>query len=238
MMTDSSHDRSHDATILVVEDEPRLVRLIRAVLESAGYRVDVVHNGVVALQRLAVDPPDLVLLDLMLPGSLDGYAICERIRSFSMTPVIMLTARVHEDDKLRGFAAGTDDYITKPFSARELLARVQAVLRRSQTDQSTPAVVAVGGISINFASLEVTSAGEPVHLTPTERKLLMALARHPGRAMTHTELLTEVWGLEYRDEVDYLRTYVRYLRRKLEPDPANPRYLITVPGTGYLLASD
>lgn len=226
------------ATILVVEDEPRIVRLIRAVLESAGYRVDVVHDGLLALERVAVDPPDLVLLDLMLPGSLDGHAICERIRGYSMTPVIMLTARVHEDDKLRGFAAGADDYITKPFSARELIARVQAVLRRSRSDETTPAIVDVGGMSINFAALEVTSGGQPVHLTPTERKLLMALARHPGRVMTHTDLLTEVWGSEYRDEVDYLRTYVRYLRRKLEPDPANPRYLITVPGTGYLLAAE
>jgi two-component system, OmpR family, KDP operon response regulator KdpE len=237
-MTDAQRRQAIPATVLVVEDEPRLVRLIRAILESDGYRVDVVHDGESALERIALAPPDLVLLDLLLPGSLDGYAICERIRGFSMTPVIMLTARVQEDDKLRGFDAGADDYITKPFSARELLARVHAVLRRSRTQDTTPAIVDVGSISINFAAQEVTSGGESVHLTPTEFKLLVALARHPGRAMTHTALLTEVWGAEYRDEIDYLRTYIRYLRRKLEPDPASPRYLITVPGTGYRLEPD
>ncbi|HUG15616.1 MAG TPA: response regulator transcription factor [Thermomicrobiales bacterium] len=230
--------RMPPASILVVEDEPRLVRLIRAVLETDGHRVDVAHDGEAAIERVALDPPDLVLLDLLLPGSLDGYEICERIRSFSMVPVVMLTARAHEDDKLRGFEAGADDYITKPFSARELLARVQAVLRRSRTTSDTPPVVDVGGISINFAAREVTSGGEPIHLTPTEFRLLMALAMHPGRAITHTALLTEVWGPEYRDEIDYLRTYIRYLRRKLEPDPKNPRYLITVPGTGYRLAQE
>jgi two-component system, OmpR family, KDP operon response regulator KdpE len=237
-MTDAQRRQAIPATVLVVEDEPRLVRLIRAILESDGYRVDVVHDGESALERIALAPPDLVLLDLLLPGSLDGYAICERIRGFSMTPVIMLTARVQEDDKLRGFDAGADDYVTKPFSARELLARVHAVLRRSRTQDTTPAIVDVGSISINFAAQEVTSGGESVHLTPTEFKLLVALARHPGRAMTHTALLTEVWGAEYRDEIDYLRTYIRYLRRKLEPDPASPRYLITVPGTGYRLEPD
>jgi two-component system, OmpR family, KDP operon response regulator KdpE len=225
-------------TILVVEDEPRLVRLFRAVLEGAGYRVIAVHDGERALAQVAVEAPDLVLLDLLLPGPLDGYAVCERLRSFSMIPVIMVTARVREDDKLRGFQAGADDYVTKPFSAKELLARVQAVLRRSRTTAASPAVVELGDIVINLASQQVTSGGAPLHLTPTEYRLLMALARHPGHVMTHSELLTEVWGGEFRDEVEYLRTYIRYLRRKLESDPANPRILLTVPGTGYRLATD
>jgi two-component system, OmpR family, KDP operon response regulator KdpE len=222
-------------SILVVEDEPRLVRLFRAVLESAGYRVTAVHEGARAIDALALDAYDLVLLDLLLPGGMDGFTVCERIRSFTLVPIIMVTARAHEDEKLRGFQLGADDYITKPFSARELLARVQAVLRRSRTQASSPPVVELGDVVINLAAQQVTANGQPVHLTPTEYRLLMALARHPNHVMTHTALLTEVWGAEYRDEVDYLRTYVRYLRRKLEADPTDPQFLVTVPGTGYRL---
>ena len=226
------------AKILIVEDEARLVRLIRAVLETQGYKVTVAPTGERALSAVALEMPDLVLLDLRLPGGMDGFEICRRIREFSMVPVVMLTASAREEEKLEGFDAGADDYITKPFSARELLARVQAVLRRTQVKQDSPAVIEVGELSINLASQRVSVAGEPVHLTPTEYRLLLALARQPDRVMTHTALLTEVWGIEYRDEVDYLRTYIRYLRQKLEPDPANPRYLITRPGVGYSLSTE
>jgi two-component system KDP operon response regulator KdpE len=214
-----------------------LTKLVADILEAGGYRVLVAHDGERALEQVALEAPDLILLDLLLPGPLDGYAVCERLRTFSMIPVIMVTARVREDEKLRGFEAGADDYVTKPFSAKELLARVQAVLRRSRTTAASPPVVEFGDITINLASQQVTSGGAPVHLTPTEYRLLMALARHPDHVMTHTELLVEVWGAEFRDEIDYLRTYVRYLRRTLEPDPANPRYLLTVPGIGYRLAT-
>ncbi len=227
-----------DAKVLVVEDEARLVRLIRAVLETQGYRVTVAPTGERALEHVALETPDLVLLDLRLPGGMDGFEICRRIREFSMVPVVMLTASAREEEKLEGFDAGADDYITKPFSARELLARVQAVLRRTQVKQDSPAVIEVGELTINLASQRVSVAGEPVHLTPTEYRLLLALARQPDRVMTHTALLTEVWGIEYRDEVDYLRTYIRYLRQKLEPDPSNPRYLITRPGVGYSLSTE
>ncbi|HEX5166300.1 MAG TPA: response regulator transcription factor [Thermomicrobiales bacterium] len=226
------------ARILVVEDEARLVRLIRAVLETQGYRVTVVPTGERALAQVALEMPDLVLLDLLLPGGMDGFEICRRIREFSMVPVVMLTASAREEEKLAGFDAGADDYITQPFSARELLARIQAVLRRTQVKQDSPAVIEIGELSINLASQRVSVAGEPVHLTPTEYRLLLALARQPDRVMTHTALLTDVWGIEYRDEVDYLRTYIRYLRQKLEPDPANPRYLITRPGVGYSLSTE
>ncbi len=226
-----------DAKILVVEDEARLVRLIRAVLESQGYRVTVTPTGERALEQVALEMPDLVLLDLRLPGGMDGFEICRRIRAFSMVPVVMLTASAREEEKLAGFDAGADDYITKPFSARELLARVQAVLRRTQVKQDSPAVIEVGELTINLASQRVSVSSEPVHLTPTEYRLLLALARQPDRVMTHTALLTEVWGIEYRDEVDYLRTYIRYLRQKLEPDPKHPRYLITRPGVGYSLST-
>jgi two-component system KDP operon response regulator KdpE len=227
-----------DAKILVVEDEARLVRLIRAVLETQGYKVTVAPTGERALDAVALEMPDLVLLDLRLPGGMDGFEICRRIREFSMVPVVMLTASAREEEKLAGFDAGADDYITKPFSARELLARVQAVLRRTQVKQDSPAVIEVGDLTINLASQRVSVAGDLVHLTPTEYRLLLALARQPDRVMTHTALLTEVWGIEYRDEVDYLRTYIRYLRQKLEPDPANPRYLITRPGVGYSLSTE
>lgn len=229
---------AHGARILVVEDEARLVRLIRAVLETQGYRVTVVPTGQRALDQVALEMPDLVLLDLRLPGGMDGFEICRRIREFSMVPVVMLTASAREEEKLAGFDAGADDYITKPFSSRELLARVQAVLRRTQVKQDSPAVIEVGDLTINLASQRVSIAGESVHLTPTEYRLLLALARQPNRVLTHTALLTEVWGSEYRDEVDYLRTYIRYLRQKLEPDPSHPRYLITRAGVGYSLSTE
>lgn len=226
------------ATILVVEDEPRLARLIQAILESADYQVLIAPDGDGAIEQVVLETPDLVLLDLLLPGHLDGYAVCQRIREFSMVPVIMVTARIREDEKLRGFEAGADDYITKPFSAKELLARVQAVLRRSRVQADSPARLRLGDLVIDLAAQQVTNAGQPVHLTPTEYRLLVALARHPNQVITHADLLAEVWGAEYRDEVDYLRTYIRYLRQKLEPDPASPRYLLTSPGFGYRLAPD
>ncbi|RIK41868.1 MAG: DNA-binding response regulator [Chloroflexi bacterium] len=226
------------ARVLVVEDEPRLVQLLRAILEAAGYRVQVVSTGERALEHVALDMPDLILLDLQLPGQLDGFAVAERLRGFSMTPIIMVTAYGREEERLRGFAAGADDYITKPFSARELLARVQAVLRRTQVQADSPARVELGKLSINLATQQVSMGDEPLRLTPTEFRLLTTLARHPNQVLTHTELLTDVWGAEYRDEIDYLRTYIRYLRRKIEPDPANPRYLLTQPGVGYRLATE
>lgn len=224
--------------ILVVEDEPRLVRLIRTILESADYEVIAVHDGERAIEQVALENPDLVLLDLLLPGHLDGFAVCQRIRGFSMVPVIMLTARTSEAEKLRGFEVGADDYITKPFSAKELLARVHAVLRRSLVQADSPGKVQLGDLVVDLAAQQVTSHGTVVHLTPTEFRLLITLARHPNQVMTHTDLLTEVWGFEYRDEVDYLRTYIRYLRQKLEPDPAHPQFLVTTPGVGYRLATE
>jgi two-component system KDP operon response regulator KdpE len=226
------------ATILVIEDEPGLVRLLRSILEAAKYQVRVASDGERALEQIALDPPNLVLLDLLLPGQLDGYAVCERIREFSMVPVIMVTARAREEEKLRGFEVGADDYVTKPFSARELLARVQAVLRRSLVQADSPARLRLGDLVIDLAAQQVSSSGKAVHLTPTEFRLLVTLARQPDRVISHSSLLTEVWGPEYRDEVDYLRTYMRYLRQKLEPDPAHPRYLLTTPGVGYRLATE
>ncbi|HAX23858.1 MAG TPA: response regulator transcription factor [Thermomicrobiales bacterium] len=224
--------------ILVVEDEPALVRLLRSILEAAHYQVRIAPDGKRALEQVALEAPDLILLDLLLPGQMDGYEVCRRIREFSMIPVIMVTARAHEDERLRGFEAGADDYVTKPFSARELLARVKALLRRSQVPASTLPRIRLGELEVDIAAHQVVGHTAPVHLTPTEMRLLVVLARHANRVVPHTSLLTEVWGPEYRDEVDYLRTYVRYLRQKLEPDPTNPRYLITTPGVGYRLVTD
>lgn len=229
-------DATARATILVVEDEPRLARLIESILRTARFNVMTADTGESALERTALDAPDLILLDLLLPGDLDGFQVCQRVREFSLVPIIMLTARAREEDKLRGFELGADDYLVKPFSARELLARVQAVLRRSLGVPRGPARISHGTLTIDLAAHRVTVDDQEVHLTPTEYRLLLALARQPGRVLPHEHLLSEVWGAEYRNEVEYLRTYIHYLRQKLEPDPANPRHLLTQPGVGYLLA--
>jgi two-component system, OmpR family, KDP operon response regulator KdpE len=230
-------ERDHPATILVVEDEPRLVRLVETLLTSIGHRVVVANDGQTAVELAAVEAPDLIILDLLLPGSMDGFEVCQRVRSFSMTPIIMLTARTREPDKLRGFSVGADDYVTKPFSAKELLARVRAVLRRSQGAAEPTGKIQINDLVINQATYSVSVAGEEISLTPTEYRLLLTLAKHPNQVITHEVLLSEVWGAEYRDELAYLRTYIRYLRSKIEPDPAHPRFIQTRSGIGYYLAS-
>ena len=224
-------------TILVVEDEPRLVRLIETLLESIGYRVVVANEGVTAVELAALEAPSLIILDILLPGAIDGFEVCRRVREFSMTPIIMLSARTREADKLRGFELGADDYMTKPFSARELLARAQAVMRRGQRPDEARGEIQVDNLVINQATYTVTVAGEEIRLTPTEFRLLLTLARHPDQVVTHGDLLASVWGPEYRDEVAYLRTYIRYLRNKLEPVPTEPRYIKTRTGIGYYLAA-
>jgi DNA-binding response OmpR family regulator len=230
-LTQRSDQRKH---VLVVDDDHRMRRLLRLNLESAGYRVVTVDQGEAALDAAQLDPPDLVLLDVMMPG-MDGFSCLQRLREFSQVPVIFLTAKGEEADKVHGLDLGGDDYLTKPFGPAELLARVRAALRRQPG--ATPATtLVVGDLTINLARRRVIRAGEEIRLTPTEYKLLYELASHPGRVMLHTDLLARVWGAEYRDEVDYLWTYVRYLRNKLEPDPAHPRYILSEPGVGYMLA--
>jgi two-component system KDP operon response regulator KdpE len=224
------------ARILVVDDDPLIVRLVRLHLERAGHDVLSAATGQEALDVTADELPDLVILDLMLPG-LDGYEVCRRIRTFSLAPVIMLTAKGEQADKLRGFEMGADDYLTKPFAPQELLARVNAVLRRSQQGASstTPAVVRCGDIAIDLVRRRVTVKDEAVRLTPTEFQLLQQLAVNAGKVLSHTELLTKVWGAEYRDDRDYLWAYIRHLRRKLEPDPEHPTHIRSEPGYGYVL---
>lgn len=222
--------------ILIVEDQPRVVRLVSEVLRAVGYQVLIAGDGKRALETVSLEQPDLVLLDVLLPGGMDGYEICRRLREFSAVPIIMLTAKARDTDVLTGFDAGADDYLTKPFNAKELLARVKAVLRRSQRpEEVTTTTFACGDLEIDYARHVVTRRGEAVPLTRTEYALLRELALNCNRVLSHPDLLTAVWGVEYRDELDYLRAYVRYLRRKIEPDPSNPRYLVTLPGVGYML---
>lgn len=223
--------------ILVVDDEPRVVRLVSEVLGGVGYQVVAATRGESAIEMVALEQPDLVLLDIRLPGDLDGYEVCRRIREFSDLAVIMLTAKAQESDILSGFDAGADDYLTKPFSAKELVARIRAVLRRTQRPEEVTAIAfACGELEINFARHTVERFGEAVSLTRTEYALLRQLALNANRVMLHEDLLTRVWGPEYRDDVDYLRAYIRYLRLKLEPDPSDPQYILTSPGVGYMLA--
>jgi two-component system KDP operon response regulator KdpE len=231
-----------DATVLVVDDEPRYVRWITVNLRASGYRVLTAADGQTALDLTAGERPDLVLLDVGLPV-LNGLEVCRRIREFSTVPIIMLTAKAAkaaEADKVAGLDAGADDYLPKPFGPPELMARMRAVLRRARyaeapTDEP---VFRHGDLAIDFTRHAVTRGGAPVTLTPTEYKLLVQLARHAGRVLVPEELLTAVWGPEYRDETQHVRLYVSRLRRKIEPDPEQPRYVLTKPGIGYWFASE
>lgn len=226
-----------DPRILVVDDEPKLVRLLREVLGATGFTVLATGRGPEAIEMIAVEQPDLVLLDIVLNGEMDGYAVARRVREFSEVPIIMLTAKAREEDLLRGFEAGADDYLTKPFSAKELLARVRAVLKRAQREPVGPAEAELhcGPLSIDQARRRVLLNHAEVHLTRTEYDLLHVLATHANQVMLHEQLLTAVWGQEYRDDLEYLRAYVRYLRQKLEADPAHPALIVTSPGVGYML---
>ena len=222
--------------IVVIDDDPLVVRLIRANLERNGFDVLDAPDGDKGLGLVASEMPDLVILDIMLPV-MDGYEVCRRIRDFSLVPVVMLTARGEQVDKLLGFEMGADDYLTKPFAPAELLARVKAVLRRSQlgAPSTATAVIQCGEVSIDLVRRRVSRSGEPVALTKTEFGLLQELAQNAGKTLSHTELLTRVWGSEYRDDRDYLFAYVRRLRRKLEADPEHPALILSQVGYGYRL---
>lgn len=223
--------------ILVVDDEPRVVRLVSEVLKAVGYQVIAAASGEPAIEMVALEQPDLVLLDILLPRGPDGYEVCRRIREFSEVPVIMLTAKAQETDVLQGFDVGADDYLTKPFSAKELVARVKAVLRRTQRpEEMVTSTLTCGELEINFARRTIKVRSEKVSLTRTEYALLRQLALNANRVMLHQDLLTTVWGPEYRDDIDYLRAYIRYLRQKLEENPREPQYILTTPGVGYMLA--
>ncbi len=220
--------------ILAVDDEARMVRFIRLNLEHDGFQVVEAYNGSQAMEQIRTNLPDLVLLDVMMPD-IDGFEVLRMIRETNNIPVIMLTAKGDEEDRIRGLELGADDYITKPFSPRELVSRVRAVLRRTDTTTtSTRDIIEVDDrLKIDFNRREVWVDGELIKLRPTEYRLLYHLVQNAGWVLTHEQLLTKVWGYEYRDEPHYVRLYINYLRKKLEEDPADPKYILTERGIGY-----
>ncbi|WP_322793626.1 response regulator transcription factor [Bellilinea sp.] len=220
--------------ILVVDDEERMARFIRLNLEHDGFRVVEAHRGLEAIHQLRDAMPDVVILDVMMPD-LDGFEVLKMIREISNVPVIMLTAKGEEDDRVRGLELGADDYVTKPFSPRELVSRVRAVLRRTEASGfSSKEVYEIDDrLKIDFGRREVWVDGKLVKLRPTEYRLLYHLVQNAGWVMTYDQLLSKVWGYEYRDEPHYVRLYINYLRQKLEKDPANPKYILTERGVGY-----
>jgi DNA-binding response OmpR family regulator len=220
--------------ILVVDDEERMVRFIRMNLEHDGFQVSEAFNGKQAIQKIRDVTPDLILLDVMMPD-LDGFEVLETVREVSKVPVIMLTAKGEEDDRVRGLELGADDYVTKPFSPRELVSRVKAVLRRTESASgSMHGLIEVDDrLKIDFDRREIWLEGKLVKLRPTEYRMLYHLVQNAGWVVTHDQLLTKVWGYEYRDEPHYVRLYINYLRQKLEADPSNPKYILTERGVGY-----
>jgi two-component system KDP operon response regulator KdpE len=218
--------------ILVVDDEPQILRALRATLRGAGYTVDTAATAAEALTSAAAHPPEAVILDLVLPDG-SGTDVCRELRTWTTAPVVVLSAVGEEREKIAALDAGADDYVTKPFSVDELLARLRAVLRRATT--SSDPVIAVGDLSIDIAERTVTMRGERIKLSPHEFDLLRVLAQSQGKLLTHKMLLREVWGPAYQVEAHYLHVYVSHLRRKIEPDPSSPRYLLTEPGAGYRL---
>jgi len=220
--------------ILVVDDESRVVRVVRMNLEREGDQVAEASNGMEALEKVRDDLPDLVVLDVMMP-EMDGFETLERLREISTVPVIMLTVKGDEEDRIRGLELGADDYVTKPFSPRELASRIRAVLRRA--DMPSPvaktAIRIDDRLEIDFRQREVIVDGERIGLRPTEYRLLYHLVNNAGWVMTHEMLLSKVWGYEYREETGLLRLYITYLRKKIEPDPSEPRYIFTERGVGY-----
>lgn len=223
--------------LLIIDDDQTLVTALKLYLAKLGYQAITANNGLEGLQALYSERPDIVLLDIMMP-KLDGWEVCKRIREMSDVPVIMLTARDQETDRVMGLKMGADDYIAKPFSLKELEARLEAVLRRTRLPPPTRGRILYCDeyLSIDSERWEVRRNGELVDLTPTELRLLLVLAENAGRVMTHQQLLEQVWGSEYVDETDYTKLFIWRLRQKIEADPANPRYILTERGLGYRFA--
>jgi len=218
--------------VLVVDDEPQIRRALRTSLEAHGYEVATVGTGDEGVVGAAGGAPDLVLLDLGLPD-MDGTEVIRRVRAFSEVPIIVLSVRESQDDKVAALDAGADDYVTKPFAMEELLARTRAALRRASPEEPAPPAMRFGELEIDVAKRLVSIGDEPIHLTPTEYSLLEALVTNPGKLLTHQWLLRKVWGQGYGTETTYLRTYIRTLRKKLGDDASRPALIITEPGVGY-----
>lgn len=226
-------------TILVVDDEPHIVEVVQDYLRQASFRVLTARDGQTALTLARHEHPDLIVLDLMLPGNLDGLDVCRHLRQepgLADVPIIMLTARIEETDRLIGLELGADDYITKPFSPREVVARVRAVLRRARRDGPPPGIVRVGELIVDLAKRCVTAGGQIVSLTPTEFDLLAVLARNPGRPFTRAQLMDLVYDVAYAGYDRAIDSHIKNLRRKIEPDPREPRYVLTVYGVGYRMS--
>ena len=226
---------SEGSRVLVVDDEPQILRGVRVVLRNAGFHVDTAETVAEALDALAVRPPDALVLDLVLPDG-TGVDVLRELRSWSALPVLVLSALGDEREKIRALDEGADDYVTKPFAAGELSARLRALLRRAGDGGGEPAVEA-GDVRIDLAAHRVTKAGAEVHLTPIEFDLVRVLSLHRGKLLTHRQLLTEVWGPNYAGETQLLRVHVAHIRGKLEDDPGAPRLLVTEPGVGYRLVA-
>jgi two-component system, OmpR family, KDP operon response regulator KdpE len=224
--------------VLVVDDEPQILRALRTILVEKNFHVTTASRGEEALTLAAANPPDVVILDLGLPD-IDGYEVCARLREWTQVPIIVLSVRDSERDKVMALDRGADDYLTKPFGIEELLARVRVALRHSvQSQGAREVVITAGKIIIDLARHVVTRDGDDVKLTATEFKLLAYLAGNAGRVLTHRTILTNVWGPAEADQVEYLRVYMRQLRKKLEDDPRQPQYLVTEPGVGYRFLTD
>lgn len=232
--------KTKEKRILIVEDDPSIQRILRRSLMVNGYEVTVVDTGRQAVEVVRTQEPDLILLDLCLPGDIDGIEVCVRVRELSQAPIIVVSARAEESLKVQALDLGADDYQTKPFNTEELLARVRSCLRRAAThdagSRSEPEIICTtdGYLRMNLLRHQVFAGEEKATLTPTEYELLRQLMLNAGKVMTHRVLLREVWGPEYGDEADYLRVYVRQLRRKVEPQASQPRYILTEPGVGYV----
>jgi two-component system, OmpR family, KDP operon response regulator KdpE len=225
--------------VLLVEDEPQMRRFLRAALTSHDYRLIEAGTAKEGIAHASARNPDIILLDLGLPDR-DGLDVTRDLREWSATPIIVLSARGREQDKVAALDLGADDYLTKPFGVDELLARIRVALRHASRRAGAPteAVFEAGDVRVDLAGREVKRAGTPVHLTPTEYKLLSLLIRHAGKVLTHRQLLKEVWGVNYADQSHYVRVYVAQLRQKLEADPARPRLILTEPGVGYRLKAE
>lgn len=225
--------------LLLIEDEPQMLRFLRASLGTHGYRLAEAQTGADGLAQAAQRNPEVILLDLGLPD-MDGLEVTRRLREWTRTPVIVLSARGQDEDKIDALDAGADDYLTKPFSVGELLARIRVALRHAASADpgSESPLFVLGDLRVDFAKRQVFVQDRQVHLTPTEYRLLSVLARNAGRVLTHRQLLKDVWGPPYTEHTEYLRVFVGQLRHKLEQDPARPRYLLNEPGVGYRLKSD
>jgi two-component system KDP operon response regulator KdpE len=236
---DTAATSGGEPVVLVIEDDAQIQRFLRVALGSHGYRLFEATTGEAGLVEAATRQPDLVILDLGLPD-IDGLDVIRRLREWTALPIIVLSARGQERDKIAALDAGADDYVSKPFGVGELLARMRAALRHAarSLDDAGESTFSLGDLHVDLPKRQVIVAGQQVHLTPIEYRLLTMLIRHAGKVLTHRQLLIEVWGPPYAEQAHYLRVYMAQLRRKLERDPARPRYLLTEPGVGYRLAAD